>query len=522
MPVKIKVSTADLAELNVVTDGALEIHDGTSDFDEWGESGTVTVETAEIHDGSSAAKLDGDGQTAYIYQWVDVQYDEEYELAFYCKGDYYYRIYDRDVNLLESGAGNNADWTEITDTFTTTFSEIQVRIGVWDTELGYVDDITLIKTGDYSRVKFNGFIDKIRPTAGQFNKPVTYVECVDWIGFLNKTQTGLHAIETSKTADEALTTLLADFDRQPDDYEFDTGDVTFDYIYKGQRANSSMARAFHQLAWNEDGQIYCKGDGVLVFENSSARSSDVDPVFELDGMMSGLDISYGMANIYNIITLEIPNVKIDGSATTTLWEVEDAISVPAGGSLDLKFNYTDPSTGARISAADVVEPAGANLSVGANITVSDWTAGQDSATATFTNAGGGAENISTFTILGKGIYEYDKVVIEKQDSDSIWQVGEKRYIKRLSLITDPSVADTRAEAIRDAYGPSHIGSCKVTVCANLNNEIAKYLIEAEPSTKFTAIETATGVSRDFYIDKIQYKYDVTLLWATLHARVAED
>ena len=263
---------------------------------------------------------------------------------------------------------------------------------------------------------------------------------MDWIGYLSHTEMGIQTIATSTTADVGLTTLLTEFQNQPYDTDFDTGDETFEYIFKDISSVSSMARAFYQLAWNENGRIYCKGNGTLVFENASHRAGLTTPSFTLDGTMSEFGIDYDTRNIYNIITLEVNNTKVDAAATTVLFTVEDPISIPAGEALTLRFGYSDPTTGARISAADVVEPTGAYLSVGANITVSGWTAGQDSAVATFTNAGGGAENVTTFTILGKGIYEYDKITVEKRDNDSLWAVGEMRFIRRLNLIASPSTA----------------------------------------------------------------------------------
>jgi len=55
------------------------------------------------------------------------------------------------------------------------------------------------------------------------------------------------------------------------------------------------------------------------------------------------------------------------------------------------------------------------------------------------------------------------------------------------------------------------------VLANLSDSLAGQLIAAEPSTRFTAIESVTGISKDFYIDYIEYKQDDTLLWVTIEA-----
>ena len=125
--------------------------------------------------------------------------------------------------------------------------------------------------------------------------------------------------------------------------------------------------------------------------------------------------------------------------------------------------------------------------------------------------------LNEFTILGKRITEYDSITIEQRDSDSIDQVGNRRYTNRMDLIEDALTVENICASVLNKYAPSHINSCRVTVLANLSDSLAAQLILAEPSTRFTAIESVTGISKDFYIDYIEYKQDDTLLWVTIEA-----
>ena len=56
---------------------------------------------------------------------------------------------------------------------------------------------------------------------------------------------------------------------------------------------------------------------------------------------------------------------------------------------------------------------------------------------------------------------------------------------------------------------------RIEVLANQSDALAQALIEAEVSTRFTAIESATGISKDFYVNTIGYKQQDTLLWVTI-------
>ena len=128
--------------------------------------------------------------------------------------------------------------------------------------------------------------------------------------------------------------------------------------------------------------------------------------------------------------------------------------------------------------------------------------------------------LNEFFVLGKGIYEYDSLTIGDEDLASIDQIGEKKYDERLDLIVDPGTAQTRATTILTKYAPSHINGCTILVLANLSDALAQSLIEAEVSTRFTAVEYLTGVNKDFFIDHIGYKQDHTLLWVTIEASEA--
>jgi len=395
----------------------------------------------------------------------------------------------------------------------------------------YMDDCKWAPNIGYT--KFVGHMTNIYPSAGQYDDPQTECEAQDWIGYLNKQELGIQAIQADKTAAEALTTCLAEFPNQPEDTDFDTGVETFELVFAGDSDTSSMASQFSKLARNEQGRIFCKGDGTLIFEEQGARALNTTSAFTLDGTMTGIVVNYNVGNIYNIVSLKLRTTTTDAAANIVLFKVGKGIKIKAGETLSMTCNFTDPDTGQKCAGADVVDPETAdNFHFGSTRTPANddkhaditWTTspviGGSSVAVEMQNTSGALGYLNELTILGKRITEYDSITIEKRDTDSIDQVGNKRYSNRMDLIEDAATVENLVDLILARYAPSHIDTCKITVLANLSDELAGQLIAADPSTRFTAIETVTGISKDFYINAIEYKQDDTLLWVTIEGEEA--
>ena len=437
--------------------------------------------------------------------------------------DGYLQVYQDSVLVLDSTGHDNdtKDW----DT---------VNVGMLLTNSGtfggsfYMDTIKLSQF--VGQTKFVGHMTNIKPSSGEFDNPVTNVVAQDWIGYLNKQELGIQAIQSDKRADEALTTALAEFPVQPESTDFDTGVETFELIFAGDSADSSMARFMAKLARNEQGRIFSLGDGTLRFEKQGTRDGSQASAFTLDGTLSEIDVSYSTNNIYNIVALDVKTQITDAAATTELFKVGQGIKFLANQKMTLECNFTDPDTGQRVAGSDVVTPVAAphfgttrtpaNDDSHGDLTDDNYQVGGASLTVDLENTAGAVRYLNEFTILGKRITDYDRITVTKTNAASILQVGNKRYVNRLDLIEDPTRAENICDDILENYAPSHTDTCKITVLANIDSTLASQLITAEVSTKFTAIETITGINKDFYIDKIRYRQDYTLLWVTIEAEEA--
>ena len=536
MPVKIDVDYFPTTPENLLSNGDMENVTG-NDFAGWTESnigtGTVTDEQVIVHGGNHSAHF----TTALLDEAIMTQAFEGYSgnhyyVTAWVKGDYYIGILSGSVltGAYDYASGSVADWTQVDLDIVANDNSIEITLYASDGEEGYYDDI-IIYAIPTTKTKFVGTVARIEPSASLFDNPIVNLEVHDWIGYASKQELGVQALDTNQTADDALTTVLPEFPKQPVDTDFDIGVETFDLMFNTDDSTESMAKFFQKMARNEQGRIYSEGDGTLVFENRNSRALTTESAFTLDGTMTNFDISYNSAKIYNIISMLVKPTVIDAAATTLLWGVgDDGIAIKAGQTLTLRCKYTDPDTKTGISAVDLVSPV-TEFKFG---TTQEATSDNMHALLSQTNTVG-ANSISCalknthstatvylnqFNIYGKGIYEYDNITMEAIDDDSISQVGEKKYFERLDQITDPSKAYNYAAFIRGNYAGSHIDTCEIKVLANQSDAIAKGLIEAEVSTRFTVTEEVTGVDRDFYINNIQYKQEDTLLWATIEAQAS--
>ena len=382
-----------------------------------------------------------------------------------------------------------------------------------------------------SATKFVGTIAAIRPASGRFEHPAVEVEAHDWMGYASQ-ELGVIPVDDDKRADEAITTALANFPIQPGATDFDEGIETFLMVFNTDPSGGSMAKFLQKMCRNEMGMVYVKGDGTLVFENRNARALTTDSAFTLDEVMTDFVISYERADIFNHISAKIAQAEVDANPTTQLWDLQEqgAPAILPGETLVLTCDFSDPATGRKISALDVVTPiVGYEFgSVGDYVTddmhadlSQNNTPGSNSMIVRLTNDHANQTGyLNDLTILGKGIYVYDPMTILVIDQDSIDIRGERRFFLWLEQIVDPNVAKGYAGIIKGAYTNPHFRASRIHFLANQTAAIATGAIAAEPSTRFIAIESVTGVSYSFYINRIRYTQEGPNLWVTLSSQPA--
>lgn len=258
--------------------------------------------------------------------------------------------------------------------------------------------IKLVITYDgFDYVRFRGVVDALKITSGSFGNRRVFVTVLDWLDYAAKYPLTNPAIQTNKTADQALATIVAGMSVLPYAVAYDAGANVFPALFDTVTPKTLAYTEFTKLALSEPGYIYLKKDQAfgetLVFENYYHRSglmpltvlrkATVDSGFLLkedgdkllletgykiildevttlfaDNNMLGLDASYG-DNLINRVTVTAYPKRID-SSVQVLYSLSSPVLIGSAQVLTFRGNYSDPTGGAQVNAISntMIVPAG--------------------------------------------------------------------------------------------------------------------------------------------------------------------
>jgi hypothetical protein len=236
-------------------------------------------------------------------------------------------------------------------------------------------------------VRFLGYIPKdgLRFSIGKSSaEAVAEVTALDWMKFATDTPIISPSIEENKTADEAITSILARVPF-PASGNLDTGTYTFPTVFDGTTQKTTAYSEFSRLAYSESpGRIYLvkqRDSGQLLrFENSTARATPTQKttvslsinyiknhsggnwinhaddkfknhspttsgsaVVTLDSAFDDIDPSYG-TNIVNYATATAYPKRTDEDLQI-LYRLPYPVPLLNGETKTIKGRYVDPSGG---------------------------------------------------------------------------------------------------------------------------------------------------------------------------------
>jgi hypothetical protein len=238
-------------------------------------------------------------------------------------------------------------------------------------------------------IRFRGFVSKLDPVAGAHaNEARVKVTVLDWMDYAARYPLVSPAIQLNKTADVALTTILASMPIPPQATDFDTGTQTFQALFDTVTTGTKAYTEFNKLALSELGYIFLKKDATygetLRFESATYRngsrtvkqvavpSCDSGFLLNEDGSyllnedgsrflldmgatdviisntMLNMSIVYGK-NIINRATARAHPKKTDTSPVV-LYSLDTPMEIAAGSTITFKGNYSDPIGGLTANA----------------------------------------------------------------------------------------------------------------------------------------------------------------------------
>lgn len=303
---------------------------------------------------------------------------------------------------------------------------------------GAVADVAAVTLVGRNFTRFRGRIDSVDPAAGVFERRTALVDAVDWMDDAARAKVSGIPVQLDKRADEIFTLLIGSVPFQPDALEIDTSPDTYAYaLDSAQDERSSVLGELQKLALSELGHIYQKADGTVVFESRNRRavSEGVVDTFTDVNAISGFGASVARDDALSRVQVITHPRKVDAAANTVLFRLDNPLQVGANTNVTILGPYRDPNQeAARVGGTDMVTPvAGTDYAANSSSDGSgtDLTAfvslavnfGGNGARVVVTNNGSSAAFVTLLQLRGRGIYDYQNVVLEAEDATAQINVG---------------------------------------------------------------------------------------------------
>lgn len=289
-----------------------------------------------------------------------------------------------------------------------------------------------------SFTRFRGRIDSVQPVAGIYERRTAQIEAVDWMDDAARANVSGIAVQLSKRADQIFSSLIDSVPFAPDALEIDESPDTYAYALDSvQDEGSTVLGELQKLALSELALIYQKADGTVVFESRNRRaiSEGIDDTFTDVSDISGFAAPVARDDSLSRVQVITHPRKADAAATTVLFRLDNPLQVGAHASVTILGPYRDPNQEAsRVGGTDMVTPvattdyvansqqdgSGSDLTALVTLTVNF---GGNGARVLIENAGSAAAWMTLLQLRGRGIYDYQNVVLEVEDEDAQANVG---------------------------------------------------------------------------------------------------
>lgn len=359
--------------------------------------------------------------------------------------------------------------------------------------------------------KFRGQLSDIAVAPGRYGSRLTRIQAVDYMDDLARTPVPDLAAQTGKRADEIIAIILAAISAQPAAQDLEPGVDTFTWALDGGTGQQNTVREeLQKLCLSEQGYAYLRGDttqgGTFAFEARGHRSLDTVTELSFDNDMVGCTVAGSRDDVYGLVRVIVHPTRVDASATTVLFSLEDtATLVAAGTTVDTIFGpYRDPATNDPCGGTAMVAPVattdylmnsaqdggGSNLT--ANFTVTASYTGQG-VRYTITNNGGTDGYVTFLQARGKGIYR-STTVVEEVVSGS----GDRVLELDLPYQTSVNAANNIALQLATALSTPRARVQSVTFLAQHSEAFLEAAMALEPGDRIAITEDATGLSGDLF------------------------
>lgn len=390
----------------------------------------------------------------------------------------------------------------------------------------------VITTGGTPYYKFYGKVTDPTPSFGQYRERTTAVQAVDYMDELLVHNMELVAVQTGKKGNELLGTIVANLPTAPLATSYATGPDIFGYaLHDIQDETSSGMSAAQKVDMSGLSFTFVTGDLTggekLNWQTRHTRALSTS-VATFNDTMTGLVLGRSAKKIYGTVKAKGYPVQA-GTAVETLWTSRREIVLGAGGSATFDIMYVDPSgAGSRVALvpssgvtpvsgtdwqmSSVSGDGGSNLNANLTYTVNTW--GGNTANVTIANGAGVSGYINLFQLRGKIIRLNDPVTVTKTDAASKATYGDRTLTHVMTYQDNVNVVDAFAVTILAAKKAPHSDIDSLEFIAGTDALMATAMA-LDVGSRITVIETVTGISTDFFVNK----YILTIEGNILHCKL---
>ena len=355
------------------------------------------------------------------------------------------------------------------------------------------------------------WLKKPIPSAGLFGEAVTRCKATDWLELMMNVPLPAVGVQTDKTGDQLLTTLLALVSTQPASTDFDTGDSTFATAFDTDDVDKdSVYSILGKLARSEYGRIYLQpstgGGGVLKFEHRNARLGNVTSLGTISNVMDDAVVIDDAGQVFDRFQVRITPRRVDTSLVTVA-VLNYHIYLNPGEEKSFTLNYVEQVSGSRISAQGVVTPmvAGTDYKFGtvddgttqdlnANLGITYTRIGSNSSDLKAKNNGAGGGYVNLFGMRGYGIYPFNPYTVE------VGTGGLRVQTLDMPYQNNPLTADSVANYLQSIASNNALRACRVNFHANKSAALMAAAMTGLISTRWTIAETQTALGGDYFIN----------------------
>lgn len=384
---------------------------------------------------------------------------------------------------------------------------------------------TAAEGGTYgTKVKWVGTIESLRIVPG-VRDPKTAVTCVDWMDEAARSKTSKLAVQVDVQSDFLFTTLVNSVPRQPPGgTRTGSGSDTYPFALDNTRDESSkILSELQKLALSEYGFVYVSA-GQAVFEGRRSRggAGAIRYAMNVDDEIVALSPSHGRDEIINRVQVSIHPRRRDAAATTVLFNLGSPLQVFQKTSVKISCPYRDPNQQAqRVGGVDMVQPVattdylfntlqdGTGVNLTSTLTVTAVFGG-NTADVTIANDGVQDGYVTKLQLRGRGLYDFEPVLSEQEDSASQTSFGENVYGYDMPYQSNPVNAVDLASFILFLNKNSDTRIASVSFLANWDLESVEQTFNLEISDRISITAPELGLSAlPFYVNGVRMEVRMT-------------